>query len=278
MSSGCIPKWEDGYIPNIMMLSTSGTDTYRYDRSEKETGLGELVPGMSLNDLHSPFYLSAGNELCRQVFPDEEIILPLFASFMTDASVGDSLLVVHEMEAWDQFGHHNYVASSENMIPYKPWFQGHLADLNVHMPCYPGLALLSWRLETRTGKILHRNFTTFYITAGNTPERETLTRQGTSFDLVRFRPASYVSASWTTKTRQVLNGLKVWGDGSGYFEYRIQWPSGLKKDKIGGLTFLFEASAKELLGKTGLTASNGTEIICGGKGSMTRDAIPMPTP
>jgi len=222
---------------------------YRYDRSEKETGLGELVPGMSLNDLHSPFYLSAGSELCRQVFPDEEVVLPLFASFMTDACIGDSLVIAHEMCSWDQLGNYNYVASGRDMVPYKPWYQGYLADLNVHMPCYQGLTLVSWQIETRSGKVLHRNFTTFYVTAGNTPGRETITRQGKTFELVRFHPASYASAGWTTKTSRVMNGLKVWGDGKGYFEYRIQWPSGLKIENIAGLTLLLEASAKELLGK-----------------------------
>ena len=38
---------------------------YRYDRSEKFTGLSDLAPGMTLRDLHSPFYIAAGRELCR---------------------------------------------------------------------------------------------------------------------------------------------------------------------------------------------------------------------
>ena len=32
----------------------------RADRSEKETGLGELVPGMTLRDWHAPFYVALG--------------------------------------------------------------------------------------------------------------------------------------------------------------------------------------------------------------------------
>src|SRR5438874_4078808 len=36
---------------------------WRYDRSEKETGLGELAPGMSLRDLHAPLYVAVGEEL-----------------------------------------------------------------------------------------------------------------------------------------------------------------------------------------------------------------------
>ncbi|MCB1128294.1 MAG: glycoside hydrolase family 2, partial [Verrucomicrobiae bacterium] len=53
---------------------------YRFDRSEKFTGLEELVPGMSLRDLHGPFYISTGSDLCRDVRPGETVEIPLFAS------------------------------------------------------------------------------------------------------------------------------------------------------------------------------------------------------
>ena len=56
---------------------------YRYDRTEKFTGLDEIVPGMSLRDLHGPFYLSTGSDLCRDVKPGEEVTVPLWASFLT---------------------------------------------------------------------------------------------------------------------------------------------------------------------------------------------------
>lgn len=36
---------------------------WRFDRSEKETGLSEIVPGMTLNDLHAAVYLSTAKEL-----------------------------------------------------------------------------------------------------------------------------------------------------------------------------------------------------------------------
>ena len=32
----------------------------RADRSEKDTGLGDLVPGMTLRDWHAPFYVAIG--------------------------------------------------------------------------------------------------------------------------------------------------------------------------------------------------------------------------
>src|SRR6185369_1397363 len=57
---------------------------YRFDRSEKFTGMEELVSGMSVRDLHDPFYISTGSDLCRDVKPGEEVTVPLWASFMTD--------------------------------------------------------------------------------------------------------------------------------------------------------------------------------------------------
>ena len=51
------------------------------------------------------------------------------------------------------------------------------------------------------------------------------------------------------KTWNVLDGLKVNGTGSGFFEYRIPWPAGLSADAVETATFLVEASAKQLFGK-----------------------------
>ena len=59
---------------------------YRFDRSDKFTGMEELVSGMTLRDLHGPFYISTGSELCREVKPGELVGVPLWASFMTDRS------------------------------------------------------------------------------------------------------------------------------------------------------------------------------------------------
>ena len=66
---------------------------YRYDRSEKFTGFDELVPQMTLNDLHSEIYIAPAGPLCREVNPSEEITLQLFASFMTSKDFGKSLIL-----------------------------------------------------------------------------------------------------------------------------------------------------------------------------------------
>jgi predicted transcriptional regulator len=47
----------------------------------------------------------------------------------------------------------------------------------------------------------------------------------------------------------VLDGRKIDGAGSGYFEYRIPWPAALPASDVASATFLVEASAKRLNGK-----------------------------
>lgn len=222
---------------------------YRYDRSEKETGLEDIVPGMSLNDLHSPFYLSAGDELCSEVLPGKEIRVPLYASFMSDACPGDSVYVKTELYGWDQLGNYRHFRSGMTPVPYKPWFNGNIAMLDITMPCIPCLAVLSMTLETATGMILHRNFATYLVTTGTSPREEPTTEGNSRLLLVRFAPGTYAASSWKTKTSDVMGGLKVWGDGSGFFEYHVPWPKGLKVSDIASSSLVLEASAKQLFGK-----------------------------
>ena len=78
---------------------------WRYDRSRKETGFGDLVPGMSLRDLHAPLYIALGDpELSRTVRPGEHVDVPLYASFLSSKAYGDSLTLRAELYGWNTLG------------------------------------------------------------------------------------------------------------------------------------------------------------------------------
>ena len=49
----------------------NGMDIIGTTDRDKFTGLGDIVSGMSLRDLHDPFYISTGSELCRDAKPGE---------------------------------------------------------------------------------------------------------------------------------------------------------------------------------------------------------------
>ncbi|MGQ0560721.1 MAG: glycoside hydrolase family 2 protein, partial [Gemmatimonadota bacterium] len=67
--------------------------------------------------------------------------------------------------------------------------------------------------------------------------------------LLRIDPASFTGARWSLKQWNVLDGLKVNGAGSGFFEYRVAWPPGVGVTDLESVSFLAEVSAKQLFGK-----------------------------
>jgi Glycosyl hydrolases family 2, sugar binding domain/Glycosyl hydrolases family 2, TIM barrel domain/Glycosyl hydrolases family 2 len=221
---------------------------WRYDRSEKETGLGDLVDGMSLRDLHAPLYIIVGDELSQSVSPGAAVQVPLYASFLTPSrTFGDSLTLRARAYGWNALGEKRQYFETTRRIAYRPWLTGPLEPLRVPMPGQPAVVVLAVRLEDATGAVLHRNFCTFVV-EGESPT-EVRRDDGRRARLLRIDPARFDSASWSLKQWNVMDGLKVNGAGSGFFEYRIPWPAGLRPADLDSAAFIAEVSAKRLLAK-----------------------------
>jgi hypothetical protein len=237
---------------------------WRFDRSNKETGVGELVPGMSLRDFHAPFYVAVGRDLSEAVRPGQRVDVPLWASFLTDAPIaGDSLVLRAELYGWNAAGERKQWAMLAQTVPYRPWMSQELAPFPVTMPNEPAVAVLATRLEDRAGTVLHRNFTTFVV-EGEAPREVTLA-DGRRARLARAAAGRPADARWSRKTWTVLDSLKANGAGAGHFEYRIAWPAGLRPADVEGATFLAELSAKRLNGKDrDTTAAGGGDYMRGG--------------
>ena len=222
---------------------------WRFDRSAKETGFGDLVPGMMLSDLHAPLYVAVGDpELSKTVRPGEAVTVPLYASFLSGSTAyGDSLLLRAELSGFTSLGEHKTFATVVRRVPYHPWMTQPLAPLALTMPNEPAVAVLAVRLEDASGTVLQRNFTTF-IVEGDAPATATLA-DGARVRVAHVPAASISDGRWSLKQWNILGGKKIDGAGSGYFEYRIPWPAGLTASSVATATFLVEASAKRLNGK-----------------------------
>jgi|GEM_PF-4309 len=232
---------------------------WRFDRSWKETGLGDIVAGMSLRDLHAPLYIVVGDpELSRSVRPGERVAVPLYASFLSGSTAyGDSLVLRAELYGWNTLGERRSYATSVTRLPYQPWLSRQLAPFDITMPNEPAVVVLATRLEDAQGAVLQHNFTTF-IVEGTPPDRPDIR--------VARVPVTAVSAAhWSIKQWTVLGDRKLNGTGSGFFEYRIPWPAGLDSSDVASATFLVEASAKRLNGKDrDSTASDNGDYMRGG--------------
>jgi hypothetical protein len=152
-----------------------------------------------------------------------------------------------------------------------------LPPLTVAMPAEPGVAVLAVALLDHAGSVLHRNFTTFVVD-GARPDQVTLA-DGKHAQVARVDAKGFSSAHWSLKQWNVLDGLKVNGAGSGYFEYRIAWPAGLAVSNVASATFLVEASAKQLFGKDKDDAGKQQGDFMLGKGThdpgLNPNAYPM---
>jgi hypothetical protein len=234
---------------------------------------------MTLKDMHSNIYISAGGPLCRQVKPLEKVELPLFASFMTDSDLGTNLILKTSLYGWDQLGNYRVYSDASQLIPYQPWSAKELKPLEVLMPARRGLAILSIIVEDVSGNVLHHNFTTFYIGEGSSDRLETIKEDGKTIRVIRFDPASYKSESWSVNHWNVLDGLKADGAGFGYFEYEVPVPEDINIDNTDEIIFMAELSAKQLFGKDRKDAKLPEGDFMLGKGtadpSMNPNSYPM---
>jgi hypothetical protein len=251
---------------------------WRYDRSDKVTGLDELVEGMSLRDLHAGLYVSVGDQLSRTTSPGQKLEVPLYASFLTpDRAYGDSLKLQTELYGWNGRGERRTYSRDSRRVPYKPWMTGPLEPLSIRMPDEPAVAILAVRLEDARGTVLHRNFTTFVVER-ETP-REVRAEGGALERVVTFDPASFSSAKWSLRQWNVLDGVKVNGAGSGFFEYRLAWPEDLRPAALASVTLLAEIGAKQLFGKDRSDAEKIAGDYMRGRGtfdpSRNPNAYPM---
>jgi len=251
---------------------------WRYDRSNKETGLGDLVPGMSLRDLHAPLYIAVGEQLSQSAQPGQRLRVPLYASFLTGShAYGDTLRLRAELFGWNYLGRRKLYWETSRGVPYRPWATQALAPLEIVAPAEPVVAVLAVRLEDGRGGVVHRNFTTFVV-EGEPPEEVELER-GRRARLLRFDPARFSAAQWSLGQWNVMDGLKVNGAGSGFFEYRGAWPKGLATADLDAVTFLAEVSAKQFLGKDRQGAGHVAGDFMRGQGTfdpgLNPNAYPM---
>ena len=252
---------------------------WRYDRSRKFTGMDELMPGMSLRDLHGDFYIALGDELCREVALGAQVEVPMYVSFLTDSQAGEALILRGNMRGWDSFGRERSYGSVQRRIPYSAWKCQAIKPLELAMPKHPAVVILRARLEDKSGVVLGRNFTTFVVRDGQQPRDETIKQRGRTVRVVRIEPKSFAAAAWPVKQWNVFDGLKVNGAGAGYFEYRIGWPSDLNVGDIEVASFRAEVSAKQLFGKDREGAGEQQGDFMRGRGthdpSLNPNAYPM---
>ncbi len=209
---------------------------WRFDRTNKFTGMEELMPGMKLNDLHAPIYISTGNEICTTVKSGEKVQVPLWISSMTDKDYGKELKLSFELTMTNAMGDTEQVTSGSTLIAYQPYLQKELESLTMEMPARSGLAILTLVLEDMKGIVVHRNFMHFEVIS----ESDLI-----KTEILALAPAAFTASQWSLKQWNVLDGLKVNGAGNGFIEYTFRPDRSVNVNSLKEIYFIVEISAKE---------------------------------
>ena len=221
----------------------------RADRTAKETGLGELVPGMSVRDWHAPFYVAVGAYPATAAKPGETVNVPLWASFLTDRSPSSELTLRFALVGTDDLGRSREWWKGERKLPFAAWTSRALAPLPVRMPERRAVAILRVTVEDAAGQVLQRNFTSFVVGEGPSPRDEVVADRDARLRVLRADTSKPAGGHWSLRQWSAMEGRKQNGAGSGWFEYRLAWPKELAARAVAGATFVAELGAKQLFGK-----------------------------
>ena len=213
----------------------------RFDRSEKEFGLNDLFPGMSMRDFHADAFIPLDLELCRTFAPGETYELPVGISLTTDKYAGKELSLRAAIRWFDACGRLRESTAVEQRTVGQAvsWQNGQLAKLAVKLPNETAAGTVNVSLFA-DGKRIARNFTCFRVKRAGEADA---------------RP---VRADWSEGTTNVLSGLKFNGFGKGSFEYEFE--------TTAGGTFVAEVSTKRKNAKDfpGEMKRDGVDWMLGG--------------
>ena len=211
---------------------------WKFDRTNKYTGLSDIMDGMTINDFHSPIYLSTGNEICKTVDGNQKLKIPLFLSSMTDTNVGEKLKIEYKLIHTNYIGESNEILSNSFLIDYKKWMNKEITPIEITSPNVTGLSKLLIKVKSLDNKVLHRNFMHFNVLANE---------KISNVNVVTKNPNEFSKSDWSIKNSDIMNGKKVNGFGNGFFEYEFDLPENL--NNILDAFFIVEASAKEYFDK-----------------------------
>ncbi len=146
---------------------------YRFDRTEKDFGLSDLCPGMTVRDFHRDLYLIPGADFKMTVKPGAKFTVPVTASLLGDIPPGD-MTVLTLFHGWNRFGEHKTFASGKFSFPAKPYATMPLPPVALEAPWEDCLAMVCTYLVGAKGDTLSANFTPVRVTGGDSPRRETV--------------------------------------------------------------------------------------------------------
>ncbi len=231
------PKIQGYIYTELSDIEWEHNGFYDYDRSKKEFGYDAFVPGMTPADLQGPDFIGFDTAPAIEAKVGEVIRIPLFVSHYSD------LKDVPRLKWWvtgkNEKGETSDLPEQIRPVEWTPYGVKEQKPLGIRIK-EPFVGALALVLEDSSGKKIAANFVNLVVTPEKpSPRVERLDDHAVA---IRFAPGEYAKVKWSGGDEELTG--KVWGRGSGAFEYRLKLPESVAKAKPKSVTLLMEAGSK----------------------------------
>jgi hypothetical protein len=178
-------------------------------------------------------YVVAGDDFYKIYEGGSTVQIPVGISAVT-TKIPENMKLKYTVYGWDTLGEKVEQTSGEINVTAEPFAFTPLAPIEIQTPNQNMVMVLATTLEDTDGKVLQHNFVPFRV-SGKSDSKNIIITQS---------PSAFTGADWSVKHRATQNGKKVWGMGSGYFEYEFDVPDSLNSDNIEKIEFRAELAAR----------------------------------
>ena len=206
---------------------------YRFDRSKKMFGLDELCQGMTIEDFHKDLYVIAGDNYYQTFNGGIVVDIPVGISAVTN-DIPENLKIKFSVFGWNELGDKIEQINGNMLASAEPFSFKKLEPISIKLINRNMVMVLATTLVDGKDKVLQRNFFPFKVEGEKPVDLFTVTQS----------PSNFTDVSWSIKHLTPQNGNKVWGMGSGFFEYEFELPKDLNTDEIKNIEFRAELASR----------------------------------
>ena len=210
-----------------------------YDRSPKTFGYGAFVPDMRPNELNGADFVGYGGPPVIVAKPGELVTVPVFISHFSDRKFEPKLR--WWVDGWDSRG--NITVVSEPVSRPESWRLYDVLDLepvSFRAPSRPFVGAVALTLRDPENHRFAANYVNIVVKADAAPPR--VERAGDQEAVLRFEPGDFARKHWSGPSASPPG--KAWGQGKGFFEYRLKVPEAIVQARPKTYFLRFEMASK----------------------------------
>jgi hypothetical protein len=233
------PKIQGFVYTELCDIEWEHNGLVNYDRTPKVFGYDTWLPGMQPSELLGADFIGYDAPPAIVAKPGQALRVPIFVSHYSDRSAPVKLR--YWVSGYDSRADVRSIVPPRSVpINWRQYDVVELEPLEFKMPDYPFVGALGLTLRDERNRRIAANFVNLVVKPYHSLPR--IAAHGPNEVVVRFAPADFARESWSSRAHAPAG--KVYGHGTGYFEYRIQLPESVVKAHPESFYYLFQASSK----------------------------------